>query len=64
MPRGERATTIGSVRLIAFFLAIGAIGLLIAGVLRVLKGAIWVGVFLFVLAVALGGGAGAFAAAG
>ena len=49
--------------LIAFFLAVGAIGLLIAAVLRVMKGAIAVGIVLFVLAVAVGGGAGAFAAA-
>ena len=48
--------------LVAFFLAIGAIGLLIAGVSRVLKGAIGVGIVLFVLAVALGSGAGAVAA--
>ena len=62
MSRGEEGTTIGNVTLVAFFLAIGAIGLLIAGVSRVLKGAIGVGIVLFVLAVALGSGAGAVAA--
>ena len=62
MSQGEEGTTIGHVTLVALFLAIGAIGLLIAGVSRVLKGAIGVGIVLFVLAVALGSGAGAVAA--
>jgi len=62
MSPGEEGTTIGTVTLVAFFLAVGAIGLLIAGVSRVLKGAIGVGIVLFVLAVALGSGAGAVAA--
>ena len=63
MPEGEEATTIGSVTLVAFFFAVGAVGLLIAAIARVVKGAIGVGIVLFVLAVALGGAAGAFAAA-
>ena len=62
MSQGEEGTTIGHVTLLALFLAVGAIGLLIAGVSRVLKGAIGVGIVLFVLAVALGSGAGAVAA--
>ena len=63
MPRGEEAATIGSVMLVAFFFAVAALGLLIAGVSRVMKGRIGLGIVLFVLAVVLGGGAGAFAAA-
>ncbi|HEX4819127.1 MAG TPA: hypothetical protein VFV00_02890 [Acidimicrobiales bacterium] len=49
--------------LLAFFFAVGAVGLLIAAVARVVKGAIGVAIVLFVLAVALGGAAGGFAAA-
>lgn len=48
--------------LLAFFLAVGAIGLLIAGVFRVVNGRIGVGIVLFVMAVAVGSGAGAVAA--
>jgi len=47
---------------VAFFLAVGTIGLLIAAVLRVINGRIGVGIVLFVMAVALGSGAGAVAA--
>ena len=63
MPGGEAGTTIAGVMLVAFFFAVGALGLLIAGVARVMKGRIGAGIVLFVLAVALGSGAGAFAAA-
>ena len=48
--------------LVAFFLAVGALGLLIAGISRVLNGRVGVGIVLFVLAVAVGSGAGAVAA--
>jgi hypothetical protein len=46
----------------AFFFAVGAIGLLIAAVLRVVNGRVGVGIVLFVMALALGSGAGAIAA--
>jgi len=48
--------------LVAFFFAVAAIGLLIAAVSRVVNGRIGVGVVLFVMAIAIGGGAGAIAA--
>jgi hypothetical protein len=62
MPQGEGGTTIGTVMLMAFFFAVGAIGLLIAAVFRVVNGRIGVGIVLFVIALALGSGAGAIAA--
>jgi hypothetical protein len=50
------------VTILAFFLAVGAIGFLIAAVSRIVNGRIGVGIILFVMALAVGGGAGALAA--
>ena len=63
MPEADAGPTIGNVMIIAFFLAVGAAGLLIAAVTRVLNGRIGAGVVFAVMFLVLGGMAGAFAAA-